>query len=50
MKSREAMLRHCAEMLQVKRNILNGAKTYTSEEVREQLKEKYFKDVCTAKK
>ncbi|MDR3225823.1 MAG: type II toxin-antitoxin system Phd/YefM family antitoxin [Clostridiales Family XIII bacterium] len=50
MKSREAMSRHCAEMLSVKLSILNGAKTYTSDEVRERLKEKYFKDVYDAKK
>jgi prevent-host-death family protein len=49
MKSREAMSRHCAEMLQAELNWRKGGKTYTSEEVRQRLKEKYFKDVYDAK-
>ena len=44
--AREQMLRHRAEMLEAELNYINGAKTYTEEEVRAHLKEKYFKDEC----
>jgi len=46
---REQKLRHRAEMLEVELNYLKGAKTYTTEEVWERLKEKYFKDVYGGK-
>jgi len=42
--AREQMLRHRAEILEAELNYLKGAKTYTSEEVRSHLKEKYFKE------
>jgi len=41
---REQMLRHRAEILEAELNYLKGAKTYTEEEVRAHLKEKFFKD------
>jgi len=43
--AREQMLRHRAEMLEAELNYIKGVKTYTEEEVRAHLKEKYFKDV-----
>ena len=43
--AREQMLRHRAEVLEAELNRLTGAKSYTKEEVRAHLKEKYFKEV-----
>jgi len=42
---REQKLRHRAEILQIELNRLKGAPTYSEDEVRNHLKEKYFKDV-----
>jgi prevent-host-death family protein len=46
---REEMLRHRAEILEIELNVLKGAKTYTADEVKTHLKEKYFKDIYDAK-
>ena len=42
--AREQKLRHRAEILEAELNRLAGAKSYTKEEVRTHLKEKYFKE------
>ena len=42
---REQKLRHRVEMLEAELNYLKGAKTYSTEEVWESLKEEFFKDV-----
>ena len=42
--AREQMLRHRAEILEAELNRFTGAKSYTKEEVRAYLKEKYFKE------
>ena len=47
--AREQMLRHRAEILEAELNRLTGAKSYTTEEVRAHLKEKYFKDTYDVK-
>jgi len=47
--AREAMLRHRAEVLEAELNKLTGAKTYTKDEVRKHLKEKYLGDAYDAR-
>ena len=42
--AREQRLRHRAEILEAELNRLTGTKSYTTEEVRAHLKEKYFKE------
>ena len=42
--AREQMLRHRAEILEAELNRLTGAKSYTGDEVREHLKNKYFRE------
>ena len=45
---REQKLRHRAEILEAELNSLKGAKSYTKEEVRMHLNEKYFTEVSDA--
>jgi len=43
--AREQKLNHRAEVLEAELNRLTGAKSYTKDEVRAHLKEKYFKEL-----
>jgi prevent-host-death family protein len=47
--SREAVLRHRAEMLRAQLDVLTGGKTYTTAKIRKELKARYFADVYDAK-